>query len=253
MSLIDDTINPDLTPDGSEGQDFGTNESTQAASESKAARKPKSQRSFTRKDVEMLTLSKNVVAKAGDIYFPSTYCTREQLAAVNAEYESALDELLQMESNRPQRSKELTALQNQMQKDVENVKHYLQEVYSFPDCVTHYSAFGIIYTNHGYKLPTNREPMRKALELMVGAIQSYGFTDRKYGLDYWQTCLTTFRSLVSNTYTSSSDKTESVIIKNNHKTLVEKVLKSVIHITQGHHPEDYMQYLRVFGFQKEKY
>jgi hypothetical protein len=47
--------------------------------------------------------------------------------------------------------------------------------------------------------------------------------------------------------------TELIIAKNNHKATVERVLKSVVHITQGHHPEDYMQVLRVFGFQKEKY
>jgi len=202
--------------------------------------------------LELLTLSKNVASNADESYFPK-YCTRAELIEVNVEFEKFWDDLLLLESGRPQRSKEVTALQNQMQKDVENVKHYLQETYTFPDCIPYFSAFGIVHTDHGYKLPKNREPMRKALELMVGAIQAYGFADRKYGLAYWQTRLDTYSSLVSGTYSTSSDKTESIIAKNNHKATVERVLKSVVHITQGHHPEDYMQVLRVFGFQKEKY
>jgi len=60
-------------------------------------------------------------------------------------------------------------------------------------------------------------------------------------------------NLTLQTFNFMAFYTELIIAKNNHKATVERVLKSVVHITQWHHPEDYMQVLRVFGFQKEKY
>ncbi len=204
-------------------------------------------------DVELLSLSKNVFANCAEMYFPTVFCTKAQLNVLNEGYTQALGQKQYSNTRKPRTGGDASVLEREMNVNLERVKEYLNEEFGARRAPEHFGAFGIEYINRTYKFPRNREGILNSLRLMTSAIVEYGFSDRKYGAVYWTGMLSSYQSVVAETYTTSSDITESTLSKNHYKTSVRRALRSVVKVVEANHPDDYASQLRIMGFQKEKY
>jgi len=236
--------------EGAATEPAANTENTQAESKSAGV---KAKGWLPTSDVEFLSLANHVAENCPELFFPTSYCNKAQLAEWNAGFAESLDQKNHVKSRKTRTGGTAGELEAEMNSNIERVKDYLKESFGARVAPKHYAAFGIVYDNSTYKLPRNREGLLDSLKQIIKAVNEYGYNDKKYGQAYWTNMQAQYTALVDDTYISSSVVTESTLTKNNHKALIKRALYSVIKIVQAHYPDDYAAQLRIMGFQKEKY
>jgi hypothetical protein len=156
-------------------------------------------------------------------------------------------------SQRPEFTKKLELLDVAIDRDIENVKRYLEEKYGKVSAPSYYSQFGIIKEHDMYKLPIDHDDRKGALELLIPALTTHGFQTFAFGLAYWYDVLEKFNEYLTKSIDIDATVSGKVGEKNILKKQIKKVLNSLIKVIMGNYPEDYKNVLRNWGFQKEKY
>jgi hypothetical protein len=150
----------------------------------------------------------------------------------------------------------LTGQLEQADADIDNglgfVKLYLKKKYE-KSATDHYAAFGIVRVGRGYELPANREKRKNALKQIVKQIVTEGFTDEKYGKQFWNDMNKRYNDLLKAAKSTDSTVSDSVGDKNLLKEKLTQALNSLIGIIIYNMPDTYPAELRKWGFQKEKY
>ena len=125
--------------------------------------------------------------------------------------------------NRPQVTKALKALNAKIDSSLIHVKGYLSEKYGKDEAPSYYPAFGISYYSNTYAMPMDQSKREDALTLMLEAIESNGFQDRSYGLDYWTSIQTKYVTLVTQARALDGVISQKVGNKNDLKKNIKKV------------------------------
>ncbi len=181
------------------------------------------------------------------------WLTQEDFSDIVESYETTLMSRKSTGSTRPIITGKLKNLDFTLDKDVENIKVYLEDKYGKTDAPSYYAAFGIVKEDHVYKLPHDRNERLAALELLVPAITTHGFQTKQFGLTYWTGQKTLYDSLLTQATTIDGTVSSKVGDKNVLKAQIKKALNALIHIIIGNYPDTYKTELRSWGFQKEKY
>jgi hypothetical protein len=154
---------------------------------------------------------------------------------------------------RPEFTKKLELIDKDIDRDIENVKRYLEEKYGKDSASSYYSQFGIVKEHKIYKLPIDHDDRKAALELLIPALTTHGFQNNTFGLTYWTGVKTKFNDYLAKTVDIDGIVSNKVGDKNLLKKQINKVLNSLIKVIMGNYPDDYKNVLRNWGFQKEKY
>ena len=160
-------------------------------------------------------------------------------------YNKIIDQKLTAQGGRTEFTGKLKAINKEIDGSIKYVKGYIFEKYGKENAESYYPQFGIIRVGNGFKLPVDNDNRSKSLKLMVEAIVNNGFTDNKYGKDYWTKIKTQFDELLGITTATDATISENVGDK--------KVLNALINVIKGNYPDTSKQELRTWGFQKEKY
>ena len=181
------------------------------------------------------------------------WLTAEKFATDAASYNEVLNARLNSGASRPQISKNLINLEKQMDDALSYVKGYITEKYKKENAVSYYPAFGIEHRSNRYIFPTDRNARLNSLTLMIEAIKAHEFSEREYGLDFWDNLHREFNAHVAQSAIIDGQISVSVGDKNVLKNNLRKGLNAVIGIIKANYPDTYKQELRDWGFQKEKY
>lgn len=174
-------------------------------------------------------------------------------AAEVTQYNTTLGERKSTGGGRKSITAQLKLADKEIETRTENVKGYLEEKYGKALAPSYYPAFGIAKEGNRYKLPLDRNARLLALDLMVAAINTEGFTSNTYGDAYWQGVRTNYNTLLNQAETTDSTVSGKVGTKNQLKKEIKKVLNALVLSIKANYPDTWKQELRVWGFQKEKY
>jgi len=119
----------------------------------------------------------------------------------------------------------------EMKKAFRILYSYIQEKI-FPETNTdpYMRDFGFTKSGNSYVFPNDELERIAALEKLIEGVTNYGFTDKAFGLGYWQGIYDEYISLVENRDTTSSEKRVLVTKKNDNKNDVVKYLKAIKHM-----------------------
>lgn len=169
------------------------------------------------------------------------------------QYNTTLGERKSTGGGRKSITAQLKLADKEIDTRTENVKGYLEEKYGKALTPSYYPAFGIAKEGQRYKLPLDRNARLLALDLMVAAINTEGFSGNTYGDAFWQNVRSNYTTLLTQAETTDSSVSGKVGTKNQLKKEIKKVLNALVLSIKANYPDTWKQELRVWGFQKEKY
>ncbi|NJM78706.1 MAG: hypothetical protein HC854_02050 [Flavobacterium sp.] len=160
---------------------------------------------------------------------------------------------MQKGATRPQVTQSLKVLNAKIDDAVSYVKGYLTDKYKKENDSSYFPAFGIVYKNNRYFLPTDQNKRIEALKLMIEAITTHGFQDKEFGLAFWTATTTQYAALVKQASEIDGQVSVKVGDKNELKKSLKKGLNAIINLLKANYPDTFKQEMREWGFQKEKY
>jgi len=168
-----------------------------------------------------------------------------------------LDELVkdksQLKTSRTPVSSQISELNKYIDEKTGNLKGYLIGKYGHRDASSHYGRFGIIRKGRSYVFPRASEERRRALDMLVSAIEEYELPNTEYGLDFWVDLRQRYHSLIDSSSNSAGDISVKVAEKNQLAEEVLLVMNSLISLVRANYPKTWDSDIRAWGFQKEKY
>jgi len=184
--------------------------------------------------------------------FTLLYIDQIEFEDLAEKYNSTLGVKHKTASNRPTLTGDLATADKAINRGITQIKGYLLDKYE-EKATEHYAAFGIEHKGKSYRFPDDRNKRLDALVLIVGAIETEGFQNKKYGKQFWTDMHSNYETLLTSTNQTDSTVSNKVGNKNLLKNQLTEVLNSLIHIIIGNYPKNYKTELRNWGFQKEKY
>jgi len=205
-------------------------------------------------DVDLKDVSKQVCTTWGDNpLLTMLWLTQPDFETLVDEFGNVYTIRKSTGGTRPEVTRKLLQLDKTMNTDIENIKRYLVEKYTKTEAPSYYPAFGIVKTGKLFKLPTDRDERKAALDLLLPAITLHGFDSKPYGLAYWTDVKTRYDALMAQASSIDSAVSSKVGDKNVLKSKIKKALNALIHLIKANYPDTYKAELRSWGFQKEKY
>lgn len=157
-------------------------------------------------------------------------------------------------STRPMLTKNLSNLDKEINKAVEQVKIALFNKFGKEKGKDYFAEFGINKNNNSsYKLPSDRNQRLNILPLFAGACATHQIETPDYKKDFFSTIFTQYQAAFAQTQATDSIVTASVGNKNKVLQKVKEVLQALILLIKANYPKTYQNELRAWGFQKEKY
>jgi len=204
-------------------------------------------------DVDLISMAKRI----GD-YWSKTNLTLKWITAQEfidnvTTFELAQNTQTTTRATRSPMAAQLSALNKEIDINIEHVKNYLTEKYGKRSATSYYAKFGISKIFGSYKLPKDQEYRVKALQELLKGLESEGFSDKVYGTDYWTNIYNTYYSLVDTTSSNISQVSAQVMTKHQFRTNIKQVLNSLLLLIKANNPNTFESENRVWGFQREKY
>lgn len=180
------------------------------------------------------------------------WLTQVQFSQQVTSYSTTLDAKDSGKSSRGGITAQLAALDRKIDKGESMIKSYIDEEFD-DNPEAHYAAFGIVRVGEALTIPHDRDERKKALKLIIPALTSFGFHNKKFGLAYWQDIADQYADMVTLASAKDGKTSTDAGAKNQHKASLKEALNSIIAVLKGNYPETWQQELRAWGFQKEKY
>lgn len=168
-------------------------------------------------------------------------------------YNTALMSRKEVGGSRPQITKALKTLDNEINDALLYVKGYIIDKYKKDAAPSYYKAFGIEHKENRYTFPTDQNNRLAALDLMLKGILANGFGSKEYGTAFWTPIKTQYATLLNQAIETDGTISTKVNSKNVLKKTLKKTMNSLIMVIKGNYPDTYKAELRAWGFQKEKY
>jgi hypothetical protein len=185
-------------------------------------------------------------------FFVLLYITQPEFAAMVTQYNSTLGSKKTTAGKQSPLTGDLEEADKQIDKGVSQLKGYLKEKYE-ERAVDYYASFGIVYKNGGYRFPIDREQRLNGLKLIVAAIETEGFADKKYGREFWNELYSRYDVKLDTSSRTTGAVSNKVSSKNQLKEQLTEVLNSLIDLLSGNYRKQFKAMLREWGFQKERY
>jgi hypothetical protein len=179
--------------------------------------------------------------------------TTEDFAQQVTDYNTVLNNRRQQGSLKPQQTKTLKTLDRQAATALAEVKSYISNKYTTKNAQSYYPQFGIVHQGKKWVLPFDRQEKSQALQMMIDAIAEHGFGENVYGTTFWTTLKSQYDVALSTTSAIKQGVSNKVGNKNQLKTEIKKVLKSLRLTIEANYPDTFKQVLREWGFLKEDY
>ncbi len=216
--------------------------------------KKRSHGTIPRKEADIISIVKNVTTVwEKHPEFTLVWIKPADLKEATALFEASFTVRNETKGSRVGITKELKAVNTEINQSVGYVKGYIADLYSVKDAPSYYPQFGMVKVNKVYRMPSDNDKRLHALEQMVKAIEQHGLDSRKYGGQYWKTIYTRFTEAKMQAVSSDSTSAEHVNIKAGKKITIRKALNSMVLLIKANYPDTWKEELRVWGFQKEKY
>lgn len=181
------------------------------------------------------------------------WTTFDAFKAYVSAFQAAYSSSKANESERDPITMQLDQLDQKIDQNAGELKVYLQDKYGKKTAPAYYSAFGFEYAKNAWLLPRERSKRTDALNQIVQAIQREGFSQKTFGLDFWNSINAQYGTLVLQAATKDGSLSSLVAQKKQLRESVIKHLNALIHLIKANYPDDAAAHLRDWGFQKEKY
>jgi len=156
---------------------------------------------------------------------------------------------------RTSRSADLSKLIRELQASIEHVKNHIFRITgNRKDSYSRFGEFGINNTpGKPYKLPTDTDQFRVALDAVISGLQTYNIQDDLYGIDYWTTQRDLYNDLYSQITSSTGEVTLAVGDKSVLRNEVDEAFDAILSLIKANYPKTWENVARNWGFQKERY
>jgi hypothetical protein len=181
------------------------------------------------------------------------WLTPAQFATTSSGYASMLTSRNQTGSTRPQITQSLKALDKKIDGSLSYVKGYVTDKYKKEAAQSYYAAFGIVFKNKNYVIPSDQNTRLEALSLMIEGIVANDFSKKEYGVAFWTAIRDEYKTLLNSATDTDGKVSNKVGDKNAMKKELKKGLNAIVKVLQANYPNSYKTELRNWGFQKEKY
>jgi hypothetical protein len=149
----------------------------------------------------------------------------------------------------------LKTLNKLITKNLGFVKGYLAEDHDEDGGEAYYAEFGIVREGKNFRLPAARTACALALAKLVAALAAHGYSQKKFGLAFWQPIATEYAALAETSGELRGTASAAVGQKNALEDPLRVALRSLVLSIKANYPDEDAQrgVLRSFGFQKEVY
>ncbi|TDP58689.1 hypothetical protein [Flavobacterium dankookense] len=169
------------------------------------------------------------------------------------DYNKDLTERLALGGDRPQITQTIKDLDVTINEHLSYVKDMITKKYKKKNATSYYPAFGIVYRNKRYAIPSDQNTRLASLKLMLSGLVAHGFEADEFGTAFWQPIHDQYELFVNNASTTDGNVSAKVSSKNTYKKELNKTLRALINLIKANYPDTYKAELRTWGFQKEKY
>jgi len=148
---------------------------------------------------------------------------------------------------------QLELLDSIIEAKADNIKGYLKETYGRKEATKHYLFFGFEFKNNAYMIPKKQNKRLQALAMMLYSFPKYEFSNRMYGLTYWQSIYNQYADYLNQSKSIKGNRSYTVSDKNALKEKLQYKLKMIVKMIECNYEEDAPAVMRKWGFQKERY
>jgi len=253
--MSDSQTTPATTPDTTPVTTTATtsNATTTTDTTTTPAAKAKKTRALPDKEMELLTVGKNVEPNYLVAEFELPFCTRQMYPGLLSNYEGSLTQKLTAKAKRSPSSQVKSDKEKLMDVVIEFVKYYINQEFGKKAGIAYYTEFGMVKDHGAYKLPKDPQSKLKGIEMLITALTKYGFENEPYGVPYWTQTRDEYTPLIADDTTNVTTESKHVGDKNIYKADLKKALNSIILAIKAHYPDNYKNVLRAWGFLKERY
>lgn len=116
----------------------------------------------------------------------------------------------------------------------------------------YYPQFGLTKSGKNWILPTDHDDLIVALrEKLLPALKTYGFDqDADTGTAVWQPLLDALSTAQTTALQTDATRSTTKATTDPQDAKTEKALRCIVHLLQAHHPDDWEQMLRSWGWRK---
>ncbi len=216
-------------------------------------KKPSRKKRLPQTDVDLAAVAAKAVSVwAANDWLKIQWITQPELQQVVEQYANELSGRMQAGASRPAISAALLKSGRELDKGIQYLKGYLFDKYG-THAKDHYHAFGLVRIGDAFKLPRDQHKKMESLTIMIQAIASEGFNERKYGKTYWLEKTATYQSLIAQAADIDANVSSKVGHKNLYRNTIERALNSILYTLRANFPDTYAYEIRSWGFHKEKY
>lgn len=209
---------------------------------------------ISKKDSEFGDLAKKVSdAWNNNSWLALLWTTSPEFEANTALYNQSLYEKQSAKGKHSKENLELNKLDKTVDSGASYVKKYIAEKYGKKNAKNFYAEFGFEQKKSAYVIPRNQESRLMALKLMVSGLGSQEFSEKEYGLTYWQDLKNQYEAALNAISEVKAINTNKTSDKNQAKKELKTTMNSLINAIKANFPEKYSNVLDEWGFQKEKY
>ncbi len=214
--------------------------------------KPKrTKNSIPIRDEHVIALADRVLPHFYDSPFTLAWMDKDLLEERYTYYSNSVRARYESGNSRSNASKDIQRLNELIEQNIKFVKNYILEEVGEDLILKEYTKFKIVKTSSKYTLPTKQEQRLFAIKIFLEAIKASPFSDRKYGTAFWQPIHDDYIRLMNETTNFAGDISMSSSERNDRRKEIQKVLTAIKYLIQAHHPDNYKEVWRSWGFLKE--
>ena len=119
----------------------------------------------------------------------------------------------------------------------------------------YYPQFGLVKSGTDWKLPYDHDDLITALrEKLLPALRTHGFeNDADTGTAVWEPLLAQLDTAQTTAQKTDATRSEAKTTTDPQDAKTEKALRCIVHLLEAHHPDDWEQVLRAWGWRKTSF
>jgi hypothetical protein len=201
----------------------------------------------------IIATAKTSVVKWRESGFTLKWITPDEFEDKVAVLDSTVVYKSETQTKRSPISHEISELNDVIDQKLGNLKGYLIGKFGHKEASSHYGRFGIEHKGTAFRMSRASEDRRRALDMLISAIDEYDIPNSDYGKDYWTDIRTRFNALIDRSGASAGLISQNVAEKNLLAEEVLMTMNALIALNKANFPKTWQAEIRAWGFQKEKY
>ncbi len=206
-----------------------------------------------RTDYGVLFVSQYVLPKLEISGYSSEQFTLESFTEKTEAYEVKLAESRKTSFERTPNIVRIHEIIDDAKTGINALKNQLRIDYTSSMAVAKFGVLGIVRTPNGYSYPSSYDNIRESMSITIKGLSELGYENHKYGLAFWQALYEEFTELLLLNRTLSGGSSAMRSTKNELKKELTAYLKLVIYLLKANKGENWLQFARDWGFQREFY